>query len=274
MITTIVLIVVATLLLATALTEDTGRELRALGPVQNPLLNDAVLYDGAIVCRDGNGELQPGDDATGFAFEGIYRGAELDNADDGEEAIVDGLSPYRVTSSGLAQSNLGDPVFITDDNTVALSGTTYAIWGGNIIEVISATECWVMPPRAVYITLANVTFTAGEVADAADAVSTADVISALSPPSAVTPTNTDGAIGDLTISDPPTQAEVQALRAACETLADDYRATNTAVSAIITLLTALIAEAELASDDGRAALTTTAATLAALKTLTLLTDPS
>jgi hypothetical protein len=41
---------------------------------------------------------------------------------------------------------------------------------------------------------------------------------------AVTLGNTDGEIGGLTISDPPTQAEVQALRDKCEEMADDVRA--------------------------------------------------
>lgn len=41
---------------------------------------------------------------------------------------------------------------------------------------------------------------------------------------AVTPSNTDGAIGGLPISDPPTQAEVLALLDKCEQLADDVRA--------------------------------------------------
>jgi len=40
---------------------------------------------------------------------------------------------------------------------------------------------------------------------------------------AVTLGNVDGEIGGLTISDPPAQAEVQALRDACEELADDVR---------------------------------------------------
>lgn len=43
--------------------------------------------------------------------------------------------------------------------------------------------------------------------------------------------NANGAIGGLTISNPPTQAEVQALRNACETLADDLRAMNTQLQA-------------------------------------------
>jgi len=40
----------------------------------------------------------------------------------------------------------------------------------------------------------------------------------------VTLGNTNGEIDALTVSDPPAQAEVQALRDACEELADDVRA--------------------------------------------------
>ena len=42
----------------------------------------------------------------------------------------------------------------------------------------------------------------------------------------------DGAIAGLTISDPPTQAEVQALRDGCEELADDVRALAALVHAL------------------------------------------
>jgi hypothetical protein len=44
--------------------------------------------------------------------------------------------------------------------------------------------------------------------------------------------NADGEIGGLIISDPPTQAEVQALRDKCEELADDVRALSTLVHAL------------------------------------------
>jgi hypothetical protein len=56
---------------------------------------------------------------------------------------------------------------------------------------------------------------------------------------AVTLGNTDGAIGGLTISDPPTQAEVQALRDACEELADDVRALAALVHAMRAALVAV-----------------------------------
>jgi hypothetical protein len=48
----------------------------------------------------------------------------------------------------------------------------------------------------------------------------------------VTLGNTNGEIGGLTISDPPTQAEIQALRDKCEELADDVRALSTLVHAL------------------------------------------
>lgn len=48
----------------------------------------------------------------------------------------------------------------------------------------------------------------------------------------VTLGNVDGAIGGLVISNPPTQAEVTALRNACETLADDVRALSTLIHAL------------------------------------------
>jgi hypothetical protein len=49
---------------------------------------------------------------------------------------------------------------------------------------------------------------------------------------AVTLGNVEGEIGGLTISDPPTQAEVQALRDKAEELADDVRALSTLVHAL------------------------------------------
>jgi len=48
--------------------------------------------------------------------------------------------------------------------------------------------------------------------------------------------NTDGEIGGLTVSDPPTQAEVQALRDKAEELADDVRALSTLIHSLRTAL--------------------------------------
>ena len=50
--------------------------------------------------------------------------------------------------------------------------------------------------------------------------------------------NTDGEIGGLAISDPPTQTEVQALRDNCEELADDVRNLSTLIHSLRTALVA------------------------------------
>ncbi len=55
----------------------------------------------------------------------------------------------------------------------------------------------------------------------------------------VTPTNTDGDVGGLTISAAYSQSEVQALRDACEVVADDMRANNVLLSEIRDSLVAL-----------------------------------
>ena len=48
----------------------------------------------------------------------------------------------------------------------------------------------------------------------------------------VTPSNTDGEIGALTFSATPTKAECEALRDACETVADDMRSNNVLLNEI------------------------------------------
>ncbi|MBN2507025.1 MAG: hypothetical protein JXQ71_10055 [Verrucomicrobia bacterium] len=58
---------------------------------------------------------------------------------------------------------------------------------------------------------------------------------------AVTLGNTDSKIAGLTISDPPTQAELQALREKCEELADDVRALSTLVHALNAALSFAVA---------------------------------
>jgi len=54
----------------------------------------------------------------------------------------------------------------------------------------------------------------------------------------VTPGNVNGAIAALTFSNPPTQAECEALRDACEVVADDMRAVSAQVNAIRAALVA------------------------------------
>lgn len=225
--------------LATALSEDTGRELMALGPISLPLLNDAVLYDGSICCYDANGELQPGADTAGLRFAGVYRREKLDNADDGLSGQIDPFRPYLAACSGMGQSNVGDKVYLTDDNTVATTSTNL-VFAGEILMVVSATQVWVAPPALCgAIKLSDLVFTAGVVADPASATSTNGAV-----------TTIGTAINGLTFTaGGATGPEVEALQAQ---------------------LVLLCTEVEKAADDARAALAKVLEVVNALQTLGIL----
>ncbi|HAZ62554.1 MAG TPA: hypothetical protein DCZ72_02940 [Armatimonadetes bacterium] len=126
-----------------ALSEDTGRELRALGPITLPLATGAVLYDGSICVRDASGLLKAATGGVGEVYAGIYRGLTRRQSDGAEDAIVDGVRPYRAEIAAATQADVGKPVYLVDDNSVALAGD---VLGGHVLMVISATEVWVMPP--------------------------------------------------------------------------------------------------------------------------------
>jgi len=251
-----------------ALTEATPREMRALGGTNYTVKDAVILYEGAIACYDANDELLPGADTAGLQFAGILTGPTVDNTDDGEECIVDPLTPYHAAGTGFAAGDVGTAVFVSDDNTVAKS-TTNKVWAGNIIEVVSSTEVVVMPPRAVELKLTDLTFTAQAVADPSAAGSTNDAvsgvsltdvgalgstdgaISALTAPAAVTPTLLAGDFTALTFSVSPTQGECEALRDKCETLLTEHLATNTALSTLLSTYGSLITELEAVADDAR-----------------------
>lgn len=163
--------------MATALSEDSGREVMAIGPISLPLLNDAVLYDGSICCYDAKGELQPGADTAGLRFAGVYRRTKVDNADDGLEAQIDPYRPYLAACSGMAQTNVGDKVYLADDNTVATTSTNL-VFAGEILMYVSATQVWVAPPALCSaVKLSEIVIDNAEEVD--DAANVATVVTAL-----------------------------------------------------------------------------------------------
>lgn len=126
-------------------------------------------------------------------------------------------STYRVQASA-------------DDEILALGGLTSAadklpyFTGSGTADVASFTAAarTVLDDATVLAMLSTLTGQTLPLASANQAV--------------VTIGNTNNAIGGLTISAVPLQAELQALRDACETLADDVRALSTLVHSMRTAL--------------------------------------
>ena len=107
------------------------------------ILNDAVMFSGAIVAVDYLGEAQPGADTLGFKVIGVNEFGKIDNADDGE-VIVPEKRIYHLansTSFPLTVANIGQVCYVEDDQTVAGDSTNHVAAG--IVFDVDSTGVWV-----------------------------------------------------------------------------------------------------------------------------------
>ena len=273
MIASVCLLLILAALFATALADDDGREVRPLGPRRFVMKDDAVFYDGSLCLYDPTtGEAEVGSTTSGLRFGGIYRGTRLDNADDGLTAILDDASAYRITTSGAGADDVGKPVYAVDDNTVSMTRTGTAAWCGNIREVLSATDIWVTPPRAVFPTLGGEAVTPETVANpAADGTTNARFTSLASyAASAPTLSRTNGrftslasyvasapaitattasAVASQTFTSTVTSAEAAGFASLMAALVTDVRALASVQASHVIGVTSALAEAEILGDD-------------------------
>jgi len=126
----------------TALAADRNTKLRAGDKLEIPAAVD-ICYAGGAVAWNASGYGAPAANTASYIFAGICE-EQCDNS--GGSAGDKNVKVRRDqaglwASSGLAQSDEGQDVWFTDDQTVSrTSGNCYA---GKIIEVVSATQCWV-----------------------------------------------------------------------------------------------------------------------------------
>lgn len=235
-------------------TDDVPRETRDLRFVELTVKDEEEILLGALLCTDdATGEVENATDADGKTFAG-FAVQSVDNSDDGETILADVTTCFKATSTGLSADDIGKTVYISDNDTVALT-STYGVVAGTIVAVISATECWVKPPARV--AWENVQITATEVAAPTAATSTNGVAAAAIPGAL---TSTDGVAAAAT-------ADLPALAAEAEKIGDDVRAVHAA---------ALLAQAEneKIGDDVRALITNVTALRTALVNHGILADPS
>ena len=162
----------------TALTSDVKRDYR-LGDYDDiPMLDDAIIFNNALVCYTAAGYAVPASDTAGLIFAGIsceYK----DNTDGGN-----GGKTIRVRKSGwfkitlghaITIANNGDNVFVADDNTVDIAANvTHDIFAGSIASFIDTTSAWIniIPAIQQADVATHIADTTG--AHAASAISTAD----------------------------------------------------------------------------------------------------
>jgi hypothetical protein len=111
-----------------------------------PVKGNAKIYAGGIVCIGTDGYAVPGSDTTGLKFVGISRGY-VDNTGGASGAVVVEVRRkgcFNLAASGMAITNVGDSVYIIDDQTVGLAATAANdIKCGMISEFVSATSVYV-----------------------------------------------------------------------------------------------------------------------------------
>jgi len=131
----------------TALAEDKRIEYREGVEISCPVDDGDKIYGGALVCVNADGYLVPGDDAAGLIFHGVSL-EQKDNTDgsDGDlECQIRRRGLFKcILDTAITQANVGDNVFLVDDQTVDLTANvTHNIFCGIIAEFIDTTHAWI-----------------------------------------------------------------------------------------------------------------------------------
>ncbi|MEN6375333.1 MAG: hypothetical protein ABFD75_11225 [Smithella sp.] len=105
------------------------------------------IYAGATACVNAAGYLVPGADTAGLIFQGMSR-EYVDNssgANGAQTAVVKRRGLIKMTfATAISIANVGDNVFLVDDDTVDLTANvTNKIFCGIIAEYIDTTHAWV-----------------------------------------------------------------------------------------------------------------------------------
>ena len=131
----------------TVLAADKQTEYREGVEISIPVVNADIIYAGALVCVNAAGYALPGADTAGLIFEGIARECvdnSLGNAGDLNVTVRRRGLFKMLFNTAISIANVGDNVFIVDDQTVDLTAnTTNDIFCGVIAEYIDTTHAWV-----------------------------------------------------------------------------------------------------------------------------------
>jgi len=131
----------------TVLSADKKIEYREGVEISCPVDDADVIYGGAFVSVNAAGYLVDGADEAGQIFMGVSL-EQKDNSDgsDGDlECVIRRRGLFKATfGTAISQANVGDNVFLVDDQTVDLTANvTHKIFCGIIAEYIDTTHAWI-----------------------------------------------------------------------------------------------------------------------------------
>lgn len=131
----------------TALSADKLTEYTEGVELSIPVDDGDTIYAGALVCVNADGYAVAGADTAGLIFMGVAR-EQADNSagQDGDiNVTVRRRGLFKMAfATAISIANVGDNVFIADDQTVDVAGNvTHDIFVGIIASYIDTTHAWV-----------------------------------------------------------------------------------------------------------------------------------
>jgi hypothetical protein len=126
---------------ALATDRDTRKKPGILG--EGLVASAKKIYGGALVAFNAAGYITPGDDAANLIFAGVAKD-RYDNSDGSNgdiKAVFEREGLHLVNlETALAQANIGDQVYLVDDQTVDLAANvTHNIFCGVLVELVTTT---------------------------------------------------------------------------------------------------------------------------------------
>ena len=130
----------------TAATNDIQTEVMDGVQLAFPVNGTSKIFAGTLVCVNADGHLVPGADTAGLIFQGMalqYKD-NTTGADGDLTCVVRRRGLVKMAIAAATQANVGDNVFLVDDQTCDFAGnTTNDIFCGIVAGYIDSTHVWV-----------------------------------------------------------------------------------------------------------------------------------
>jgi len=131
----------------TALTKDKAIQKKDGVEIPFDVAGSATIYGGSLVAIASDGYANPGADTSGYLFAGVADG-RADNSDGSDGDIEVNCQRRGVflfnAGSSMTPANIGDQVYISDDQTVDLAANvSNNVYCGNIAGIYSSSKVWV-----------------------------------------------------------------------------------------------------------------------------------
>jgi len=134
----------------TALSANLDTERKDGEIVSYPILATEVIYKGALVVDLGTGYASAGTDASGNVFLGVaVEKKDNSTGSDADLAVrINKKGTYVFSKTSAVQTDVGLPMYITDDQTVATS-SSYSILVGYCVSIPDSSHVRVRIDAAV-----------------------------------------------------------------------------------------------------------------------------